>query len=247
MKKVIIVFFVTAICCQVQAQEEKEKKQIYVLHHAELKKGKEKQAIERMKAHDEKYHKEGEVVGKGFVGSIINGKNAGHVYWTYGPFAFADWDTSELAKEHEADNNEIRQEFIEKHHGADYWVYNKDLSLEIEGKEYGMKRIFEFVKLHPGKNEQFGDLVKKHLKVMKENKIDNAYTFNAAFGRRDGYNVLLVFPFTNWAELDERNPEYKEQFEKIHGEGALKKAGEEWGECVESYYVEVVIYPETEE
>jgi len=224
------------------AQGEKESSyEMYALHHITIKQGKAEAALKKMKEHDAKFHE-----GKGYVGTILNGKNAGDVYWTYGPMTFTAMDEYKLPEGHSADNNQIEAEYFEEYHSLNFWKNNIDLSNHYPDKELGNMRLFEYIKLNSGKYEDFSGLIKKHLEVYKKNNLESFYFYSNPFPNKDGYNHMLVIPFAKMAFFDEENKEYKSQFEAIHGEGSLKKAGEEWNNCVEGIYVELVAFPPQE-
>ena len=241
MKKLIIGLLAVSISFYTQAQEKTDDYKMWVGYHITLKKGKEKEAIKRIQAHDKKFHN-----GTGGLLYITNGENAGDFYWVYGPNTFADYDNINLPDGHDADNNQIATEFIEEFHETTYWKQDKELLFEKKGNSNSTKLELEYVKLYNGKYEEFSSLIKKHLEVFKKYNLENVYTYFSRFGSKDGYSIMLEFPFTNWGDLD-KDIDYKTKFESVHGEGSLKKAGEKWNECVENAYVEAVVIISAEE
>lgn len=207
-----------------------------MVHLVEFKVDKQNEAIKRMKEHDQKFHE-----GKSFIFTILTGENAGMAYWGYGPYQYEEMDNMKLPEGHDADNNELHKNYFETIHNSNLEKVNNELSHNIEGNKYGNIRSNSYYKIKFGKENRFIELYKMFKKAWEAKPTNNVLFITKVFPNKDGYNYTLHSEADNWVDFGNENPNFKAQFEKIHGTGSLEKAMAELNEIILSYYVEGMI------
>ena len=234
MKKLLSLFIGLVFMVGAQAQDGEGEANLYYVWLVSVKEG-QTGAIKRMYEHDAKFHE-----GKSVIGNILNGENTGKLSWIYGPNSYADMDKG-LPEGHDEDNQEV-QKLLNGEGTATLWAINREVSLDLEGNSWGPIRQNVYYKIKPGTGGKFVELVKKHREVWEKNQLGNFSYLNSIYAQRDGHNILIHFEADNWVDFGKENPNYKEQFEAIHGEGSMEKTNNGFNEIIESVYSEGVYF-----
>ena len=108
--------------------------------------------------------------------------------------------------------------------------------------EFSGKEILTFFKVRDFAEYRFKDMVEKIKEVYEAKEYPNYFElYYSQFSRECGYDVLIVGGFENWAFFDNK-PDFKADFEEIHGEGSFQQLVEEYRDVVEGEYDELIMY-----
>lgn len=231
MKKLLSTMILLALCVTISLSQEKQKSTLWAVHHITPKRMASDVLIKRISDHDAKYHE-----GKSVILSVITGDNSGDIMWAYGPMTYEEMDAMNPPEGHEKDNLELMQNYVDEYHSMTLWKAQPDVSVDFgdEMPNHTM-RNHSTIKLMPGKWEEWKSLVQKHIDVYNKHKFAEVFVYTAVYGTKDGYDVLLISPFKNFASFDD-DWGYKEKFEAMHGEGSLKKTSDKLTEITEAEY-----------
>jgi hypothetical protein len=187
-----------------------------------------------VKAHNEKYHKEGKY-GSALY-SIVTGNEAGWYVWTMGPCTFTDLDGRPAAGAHEDDWNKTIEPLIAEYGRTEYWKWNDKMSFRVEN-DNKMIQLW-WVDITKGEYYRFKAFMEK-IKAVHEKQNDAISVYDNQFNQNDGRDVVIVWSMENWASMDKDDWKMKTEFEAMYGEGSWELAIEEWKDVVNSRVEEV--------
>ena len=177
---------------------------------------------ENMRAHNQKYHKEG--AHQSTVYTISTGPNTGKIIWMMGPLKFADLDTRPAEGGHDEDWRDNIMPYIKKMSHGEYWQGDMKLSntsmMDGDASEYPIVFVrYWKIKAGHGHNiEHMLGMVSETVKAMEGENPWGVY-YNLFRQGDMGRHVATVGFSKNWAEYDE-DPIFKKTFLKTHGENS---------------------------
>lgn len=223
--------FLTVLCCLpffLFAQDAEKPKYRMLEDVLIVVKPGENEAFEAaVKAHNEKYHKEGTY--EATLYRIATGKDVGTYVWEMGPLTFSDMGGRPMeADGHDADWDANVATHIKKVTSVEYWRYNNKLSYWKEGTDYSNYEIWYF-DIKQGKWDTWSAFMEK-VKKINEKMGDSFSVWNNRYSQNDGRQISMSFGFNDWADLDKDDWNMAEEFDKEYGEGAWDKALMDWSD-----------------
>ena len=214
------------------AQEEKETYGMAEITYMLPKIGMEKAFEDSVKAHNDKYHKEG--VFKASLDNIITGKETGWYVWIMGPCTFTDLDNRPNDDAHTNDWDKNVSPKVAKYGRNEFWRYNKKLSYRGDTSDNPKFENIWFVDVKRGQNYKFKEFIEKVNAAYVKKGEGNFSVYDNQFTEGNGRDVAIVWAFDKWAEMDEDDGGIKESFEEIYGEGSWDNALKDWEASTES-------------
>jgi len=213
--------------------QEKEKKTYGMvnLEYMMPKIGMEKAFVKAITEHNNLYHKEGPY--KANLDNIITGEESGWYVWYMGPNMYSDLDNSPGEGAHTDHWTKNVAPTVAKYGRSEYWRYNDKLSYSSNNEPNKYETIW-FLDINRGDYYRFKAFMTKVKEAMEKKGDGNVAVYNNEFSESNGRDVAIVWPFKNWAELDEDDEGIKKTYEEINGEGSWENAMDEWQEFVAS-------------
>jgi hypothetical protein len=200
------------------------------------KKGMEENFEAAVKAHDLKYHPEGQY--KAGLRKIEYGEKAGWYSWVFGPTTYAALDTRPTKENGHADDwAKTIDPLVETYGTVNLWNYNLDLSYGIDIlKKSNYYEIWQ-VQLKPGQYYRFKELAGK-IKKAYESMANTAFIIleNPVHSKSGDVAILWSFnSYDAWSKDDGS----KKTYEKLFGEGSWQQVLDEWSGIVVDYTSEI--------
>lgn len=176
---------------------------------------------ENMRAHNQKYHKEGP--HKATVYQISSGPDIGKIVWMMGPLKFAHLDTRPAEGGHDEDWRDNVMAYVKKMQHGEYWKGDVKLSntdmLTEDPSDYPIQfiRYWEVNLEHSHNVEAMLTMISKTIKAMDGNNAWGVYYNQFRQGTKIGRHIATVGFSKNWTEFDEA-PRFKKTFFSVHGE-----------------------------
>ena len=210
---------------QTIAQKMKEKYAMFSTEQIRAVKGKEKEFETAVKAHNEKYHKEG--THQAWLRKILTGPKAGTYVWISGPKMFSDFETRPGEGAHADDWSNNVDPYV-KHYGTvEFWKNNEKLSFTAPDSEGNKLSQVWYIAIEKGAGKKFSDALAKAVAVSTKIGTDSFHTYYTSFKGGDGRDVALVFPFGKWSDLDIDDP-FMDNFVELQGEGSWEIFLDDW-------------------
>ena len=177
---------------------------------------------ENMRKHNQTYHKEAPY--KAYVYNISTGPNIGKIVWEMGPLTYSHLDGRPSEGGHDADWRDNILPFVKKMSNGEYWKKDKKLSNTDMLSQDDNSHPLLYIRYHEvvkGEGHNVNHLFTQVSKTIKAMDGENPWAlYYNEFRQGDlGRHIATVSSMKNWAELDDdRN--FKETFEKIHGENS---------------------------
>ena len=201
------------------------------------KKGMEENFEAAIKAHDLKFHPDGQY--KAGLRKIEYGENSGWYVWVFGPTTYAALDTRPKKENgHNDDWVKTIDPLVEKYGETSLSNYNPDLS-------YGMDILMKSnyyqlwsVQLKQGQYYRFKAIAEK-LKKTYESMANIAFViYDIPLHTSKGGDVSLIWSFNTLADWS-KDAQLNKAYEKIFGEGSWQLAVDEWTDIVVDYNAEI--------
>ncbi|MFL0352329.1 hypothetical protein [Xanthomarina sp. GH4-25] len=199
---------------------------------------------ENMRKHNQTYHSEGHF--NAFVFNITTGPNAGNIIWQMGPMMFKHNDSRPRGA-HDADWRDNVMPYVKKVQTVEYWSQDDELSntslLAGDEVKYPILfvRIMELADDHQYLMKDFFKKVSTTLKSMPGENPWGLYYNNFLQGDL-GRHVASVGFSKNWTEFDKEGPNFKEAFEKLHGENSFQNFLDARDDLFEDTFDEIWVY-----
>ena len=179
--------------------------------------GQEEAFEEAVKAHNAKYHPDGDFKAK--LKYTINGPAGGTYAWVMGPTSWTAMDNRPMKGEHDKDWAKVTALSV-RTGSPSYWTYNVKLSQNALTKT-NSKRLVWIYDLKPGQYARWMELVAKVSEVYKEKRPTETFIVasNEFADTRAGEDVAVAFDFDKWSWLD-RETQFNVDFEAVHGKGS---------------------------
>lgn len=226
MKKLL---FLLLLCPLLVFGQEDKEPGLFEVVYLEVKKGQDEAFVEAVKKHNMEFHKEGKYHAS--VHYMINGPDGGLYSWVMGPTNWTAMDTRPGEGAHNDDWENVMKHVV-KAHSTTYWKLDRSLS-SMGTDEGGTKSEVWVYDLKPGKGRKWAQLV-SNVKEVYEAKRPNESMYvywNQFSDTNAGRDAAFVFPFNKYAWLD-RDSNFMEEYESVHGEGSFDLFLEEFMECV---------------
>jgi hypothetical protein len=121
-----------------------------------------------------------------------------------------------------------------------FWRQNDDLTYNVG--EFTGKEILTYFKIKNGEEYRFKEMVGKVKEVYETKAYPNFFqTYSSQFSKKCGYDALIAGGFGSWSDFDNK-PNFKADYEEVHGEGSFQKLLEEYKDVVENEYDEIIMY-----
>lgn len=225
MKKLILVLLMLPIMAL--AQKDKEYR-IFETANLTPKSGEVEQLEAGIKAHNKKYHAEGDFAAR--VYWIANGRYTGNYHWSMGslPWSAMDnttWDESE----HASDWNKNVQAHITPWSGdQSYWKFNAELSQFP--KDFTLKNLHAtYFDVKRGEWENAMTLIKKVVDVYRAKLPDTTFGIytNELPSTKNGRDIVMISFFDKAAWMGEDHS-IKSKYEEVHGAGSFADFIKDW-------------------
>ena len=204
--------------------------------------GKSMDLVKGVKAHNEKFHSEGEKTA--FLQSVMTGPRSGQYVWVQGPVHYATFDEG-LSDEHNMDWETNVVAHCRRVHSIQLWRRSETHSYNPENEvsaDNVLARIFK-INNKQGAQGAVMDQILKIKEVLEAKKFDMARrVYTQDFRSESGENVALIYPFANFKELETRRglpPGFFEAYQEVHGEGSNQEIGKIFEENTNGWYDEV--------
>ncbi len=172
---------------------------------------------------------------------VNSGPHTGEWLYVHGPTTFTNLDSRNVTEEQREHWLYEVMPNVADLSDAGFWRQNDDLTYEGNGVFTG-KEVLTFFKIKDFEEYRFKALVEKVKKVYEEKDYPNFFqVYYSEFARICGYDAMIAGGFENWAFFDNK-PNFKADYEEIHGEGSLQLLMEEYKDVVEGEYDEIIMY-----
>ena len=175
-----------------------------------------------VKAHNAKYHKEGN--SKGYLWSVLSGPRSGKYVWGMGPMKWADMDEP-MTDDHLADWEKNVAAHCSNVSGFRYMVRDDKRSYNPENQVTASMMIAKIFTV-TGDRRALLDALWEISKVMKAKRYDQARrVYSSVLNEKDNQEVALIYPFESFKKLETSTglPEgFQQAFEEINGFGSFR-------------------------
>lgn len=221
-------------CLPLMMMAQSEAYRMVELSYMKAKPGMAQKFESAVKAHNEKYHKEGKY-GSGLY-SIVTGNEAGWYVWTMGPCTFTDLDGRPGEGAHQDDWNKTIEPLVAEYGRTEYWRMNDKMSHRVQN-DAKMIQLW-WVDINRGEYYRFRNFMEK-VQVINAKKNESISVYDNEFSQNDGRDVAIVWPLENWAAMDKDDWKMKDAYEEEYGAGSWQLALEEWKDVIEGMKQEV--------
>lgn len=228
---IIIALFVTAVFAFSQ-----ENYYMFENTYIYVKPDKQKEFSEAMAKHNKEFHADGPYHAS--VWLVTGGQYSGAVVNSMGPVTFSELDSRPSSEEHNEDWMENVMPYVKKIVETGYWKRADKLSYASEN-ENSSKLLITVYDVEQWQGYRFRDVMEKVSEVYKDKASEHSFSvYMPAFDMPNGRNAATVWGFDKFAAFDEdRN--FKEDFEKVHGEGSWQKVLDEYRAVVKGSVEEI--------
>ena len=180
---------------------------------------------------------------KGHVWVVNSGPRTGEWLYVMGPLTFTDIDSREVSD----DQRDLwlfeLMPNVKSMSDGSFWRMDADKSYEGTG-EFTGKEVLTYFKIKNGEEYRFKQMVADVKEVYEAKSYPNFFQlYYSQFSKKCGYDVLIAGGISNWADFDNR-PNFKADYEEVHGEGSFQKLLDEYDSVVENEYDEIIMYIE---
>lgn len=175
------------------------------------------------------------------IWSVSGGEHTGWWAWVMGPLTFTDLDTRPGDKAHDENWRQKVMPLVDDLDAANFWRYDSAVSYEAN-EEFSGNEIWTTYYLKPFQGYRFTEMLSKIKKVYKEKSLPNSFeVYRASFDTKEGGNVMIAFPFKNYAWFD-RDSDFTAFYDEVHGKGAWEKFRNEFRDIVNYSQDEVATF-----
>jgi hypothetical protein len=192
-----------------------------------------------VKEHNKEYHNE--APNAGHIWLVNSGPKTGHWLYVVGPITYTEMDGIELGEDHlEHWIGDVLPNVKDISDGS-FWRMSDKLTYEGTTGFTG-KEVLTFFKIKKFEEYRFKAMVAKVKEVYEAKEYPNFFqVYYSDFSRKCGYNTMIAGGFENWAFFDNK-PNFKADYEEVHGEGSFMELLEEYREVVENEFDEIITY-----
>jgi hypothetical protein len=200
------------------------------------KKGMEESFEAAVKAHDLKFHPDGQY--KASLRKVEYGEKSGWYSWVFGPTTYAALDTRPTKENgHDADWTKTIDPLVETYGTISLWNYNLDLSYGMDIlKKSNHYEVWQ-VQLKPGQYYRFKAIAER-LKKAYESMENTAFIILENPVHNKSGDVCMLWSFNSYSEWS-KDAGITKAYEKLFGEGSWQQALDEWSDIVVDYASEI--------
>lgn len=175
------------------------------------------------------------------IWAVNSGPHTGEWLYVHGPTTFTNLDDRNITEEQKEHwLFEVMPNVTELSDGS-FWRMSDDLTYEgtigFTGKE-----VLTFYKIKDFQEYRFKAMVAKVNEVYVAKEYPNFFqVYYSEFARICGYDAMIAGGFENWAFFDNK-PNFKKDYEEVHGEGSFQMLLEEYKGVVENEFDEIIMY-----
>ncbi len=224
-----LVFILLCFPLLMFGQEEKAPN-LYEVVNCKVKAGQEEAFEAAVKSHNDQFHAENTLY-RARLAYNLNGPFAGMYTWLMGPTSYTAIDDRPGKGAHDDDWAKVT-DMVEEFDAPTYWTFSDKLS-HIPDGDVGKKRLIWMYDLKQGKGAKWAELIGKVKKVYMEKRPDEPFivVWNDFADTKAGMDAAVIFAFDKWAWMD-RESNFSEQYEEVHGNGTWHNFLNEFGETV---------------
>jgi len=190
-----------------------------------------------VKAHDTKFHPEGQY--KAGLRKVEYGEKAGWYVWVFGPTSYSALDTRPTKEgRHDADWSATVDPLVETYGETHLWEFNADLSYGMDLLKTAKYYEAWSMKIKRGKFYRFKAISEKLKKTYESLGTSSFIIYNNVIHTANGPDVAIIWSFNSWDEWS-KDPGAKAEYEKLYGAGSWQNMLDEWMAVSESYDVEI--------
>ncbi len=185
--------------------------------------------------HNETYHAGDN--GQGILRYVSYGNYGGWYVWFLSG-SYSGLDSRPTDEKHQKDWSENVDQHVAEYGFTTLWRFNENLSTGMEIMQASSKYRVWHVQLKDGQAYRFGPLMEKMRKVQADE--GNAFIiYNNVINMKDQTDLVILFPFNNYAEWDEEGSDIVAAYEDEYGSGSWVSFLDEWRDIVDSMDEEV--------
>jgi hypothetical protein len=195
-------------------------------------------------SHDNLFHQDGN--RKAYLFEILTGPRSGGFFWEMGPLTYTDLDETRAPEDHVHWDVEVAR-LAAKVHRHQLWMRDEQAGYNPAGQVTANQLILRTTRLKPhGSLREVLDVFEKISLSMQEMGSTQARrVYVAEFRTLHGEDIMEVFPFTSWTDLEDAKglPKgWEESFEKLYGEGSVEEMVHQvLAVHTDGYYDEILI------
>ena len=193
-------------------------------------KGKEKEFEKAVKLHNDTFH--GKAPHQAGMNSIITGPDSGWYVWYMGPTTFTDLDSRPTGN-HDGDWAAKIDPLVKKYGNTEYWKYEAKSSLVPDGVTDSKYSTMWVIDLEMDSMDKIKGLLDKVIAVNSKKEGESMRVYSSRFNADDGRDLVMIFDFNKWAELDEEN-DFAKRFNAMNGADSFVAFLKEWRSIVKS-------------
>ena len=201
---------------------------MFNITYLELREGQNAALQSGVKRHNEKHH-DGTNGPKAYLWYIHTGPtNASQYAWGVGPMKFSYMD-EDLSSDHIKDWDKNVSKYARAHSNV-FMMRDEDLTYNLENEVVGQNNLIKRfrVKHGPGHMAALEKAVGSISDVLRKTNAKIARrVYKSVFKEEDGYELMLVYPFSSWTRFEDGMqglpPGFWEIYEKINGEGSHQR------------------------
>ncbi len=191
---------------------------LYETHYLVPDDGNQQAMAQKIKEHNEVYHKEGP--HENHVFTVLNGPRTGQFFFAMGPCTFSDLDNRPSGKAHGLDWASIVA-LGQRVDNVQYWKLHEEMSYIPNPEDTEPSPMLRVRFYEVSDYDTFVEIEEKIVAVFAEMGVERPRAmYIRQFNQRDDWYAASVKPYDNWAELDKKweGPKFKETFIKLYGE-----------------------------
>ncbi len=193
-------------------------------------KGKEKELEKAVKLHNDTFHNKAPHVAG--MNLILTGPETGWYVWYMGPTTMTDLDSRPVGA-HDGDWTAKIDPLVKKYGKTEYWTYEAKSSLAPEVAVDSKYSTMWVLDLNDDSMDKVKGLLDKVNAVNSKKEGETMRAYSARFNANDGRDMVLVWDFNKWAELDEDN-DFIARYNAMYGADSFTPFLKEWRSLVNS-------------
>jgi hypothetical protein len=191
-------------------------------------KGKEKEFEAAVKLHNDTFHST--APHQAGMNLILTGPETGWYVWYMGPTTFTDLDSRPTGA-HDGDWAAKIDPLIKKYGSTEYWKYEAKSSLTPDGAVDSKYSTMWVIDVERGSWDKMKGLIAKVNAVNAKKAGETMRVYSSGFNAGDGRDVVIIWDFNKWAELDEDN-DFVERYNAMNGENSFEAFLKDWRSVV---------------
>ena len=191
-------------------------------------KGKEKEFEKAVKLHNDTFHST--APHEAGMNLVLTGPETGWYVWYMGPTTFTDLDLRP-AGDQDGDWAAKIDPLIKKYGNTEYWAYEAKSSLVPDGVVDSKYSTVWVLELENDSMDKIKGLLTKVNAVNAKKAGETMRVYSSRFNAGDGRDLVLIFDFNKWAELDEDN-DFVKRYDEMNGADSFAAFLKEWRSVV---------------